>query len=132
MIYVPIFISIYLLLDAPLMGRHGRYWPGGATSGRTLVGGPGGKFGGTFENIYLNMIYDIYIHIHVTIYIYCMFLILKICLRISQDLFWFFQSYLFFFWDITSSQHERFGGGPGFGAPTYDGPGEQGKPRGDM
>ena len=26
-----------------------------------------------------------------------MFLILKICLRISQDLFWFFQSYLFFF-----------------------------------
>jgi hypothetical protein len=37
-----------------------------------------------------------------------------------------------FFGDITSSQHERCGGGPGFGAPTYDGPGEQGKPRGDM
>ena len=53
-----IYIYIYLLLDAPLMGRHGRYWPGGATSGRTLVGGPGGKFGGTFENIYLNMIYQ--------------------------------------------------------------------------
>ena len=52
------------------MGRHGRYWPGGATSGRTLVGGPGGKFGGTFEDIYLNMIYDMCIYIHVIIYIY--------------------------------------------------------------
>ena len=40
---------------------------------------------------------------------------------------------LFFFGgDITSSHHERCGGGPGCGAPTYDGPGEQGKPRGDV
>ena len=53
---------------------HGRYWPSGATSGRTLVGGPGGKFGdisvtkmGTFEDTH-TYIYR-YVHIRMCIYI---------------------------------------------------------------